>query len=407
VVRGAGVVEGTARVVALIRLAGDTGAMPFHVPDDVVPAGRDLRAYTDELRPKHPVVRNDRDEWVLLRHDLVRRAALDPEVFSSAVSRFRQVPNGLDGAEHAALREALDPLLSAEALARHVPMFEAVAASLVAALPHGISVDAVGEVGAVFAVRAQSAWLGWPSGVEDRLVAWISENYAASRAGELARTRHVAEAFDAIIAEILQGRTADPSPEADVTDQLLAVTVGGEQLRHADVVSVLRNWTGGDLGSIALCAGVIVHALASDQGLQERLRRGVTDEVLDHVIDELLRRDSPFVGNRRVTTCPVDLDGVHIPAGARVKLHWTSANRDEAVFGDPDALDPEGNAPHNLVYGIGKHVCPGRTLATIELRTLTRALLAGTQAIRLAPDVEPTREVAPVGGWASVPVLLS
>ncbi len=380
--------------------------MSFHVPDDVVPAGRDLRAYTDELRPQHPVVRNDRDEWVLLRHDLVRRAALDPEVFSSAASRFRQVPNGLDGAEHAAFREALDPLLSPAALARHVPEFERVAASLVAALPRGASVEAVGEIGAVFAVRAQSAWLGWPAEVEGRLLAWIGENYAASRAGELARTRHVAEAFDAIIAEILEGRVPDPSPQADVTDQLLAVTMGGEPLRHADVVSVLRNWTGGDLGSIALCAGVIVHALASDPGLQARLRQGVTDGVLDHVIDELLRRDSPFVGNRRVTTCPVDLDGVHIPAGAKVKLHWTSANRDEQVFGDPDALDPEGNAPHNLVYGVGKHVCPGRTLATIELRTLARALLAGTRDVVLDPAGAPAREVAPVGGWAAVPIVL-
>ena len=71
--------------------------MTDHIPDEVSPAGRDLRAYTDELRPDYPVVRNDRGEWVLLRHDLVRRAALDDISFSSAVSRFLQVPNGLDG----------------------------------------------------------------------------------------------------------------------------------------------------------------------------------------------------------------------------------------------------------------------------------------------------------------------
>jgi hypothetical protein len=59
--------------------------MTEHIPDDVSPAGRDLRAYTDELRPEHPVVRSDRGEWVLLRHDLVRQAALDDIGFSSVV----------------------------------------------------------------------------------------------------------------------------------------------------------------------------------------------------------------------------------------------------------------------------------------------------------------------------------
>src|SRR5699024_8240406 len=193
---------------------------------------------------------------------------------------------------------------------------------------------------------------------------------------------------------------------ADVTDQLLAVTIDGTPIAHDDVVSVLRNWTGGDLGSIALCTGVLVHGLATAPSLQARLRSGVSDAELDAICDELLRRDSPFIGNRRVTTCPVELDGVQIPAGAKVKLHWTSANRDEDVFGDPAVLGASGNAPHNLVYGIGAHVCPGRTLATIELRTLVRALLAGTSTLALDDDAEPVREVAPVGGWASVPVLV-
>ncbi len=79
--------------------------MTDHIPDELSPAGRDLRAYTDELRPDYPLVRNDRGEWVLLRHDLVRRAALDDVNFSNGVSRFLQVPNGLDGSMHTAFRE--------------------------------------------------------------------------------------------------------------------------------------------------------------------------------------------------------------------------------------------------------------------------------------------------------------
>lgn len=381
--------------------------MTEHIPDDVSPAGRDLRAYTDELRAAHRVVRNDLGEWVLLRHELVRRAALDDTRFSSAVSRFLQVPNGLDGAEHTAFRQALDPFLSPTALAPFHAEFERIATDLVASLPRGTSVEAVHGIGGVFAVRAQSAWLSWPADLESRLLDWIEENHSATRSGVLERTRAVAAEFDAIIRSVLATRDPDSVGSDDVTTAVMRVEVHGDRLTEAQIMSVLRNWTGGDLGSIALCVGVLVHYLAVHPQLQSRLRAGVSDDELDRVIDEVLRLDDPFVSNRRVTTCPVDLDGIQLPEGAKVKLHWTSANRDGDVFGDPEGFDPAGHAADNLVYGIGKHVCPGRLLATTELRVAIRALLAGTTDIRLDPDAPPEREVAPVGGWARVPVLLA
>ena len=88
-------------------------------------------------------------------------------------------------------------------------------------------------------------------------------------------------------------------------------------------------------------------------------------------------------------------------------MHWTSANRDAAVFSDPDAFDPAANAEHNLVYGIGPHVCPGRPLATLELRVAVQEALAATEWIDWAPGEQAEREVAPVGGYARVPVVLT
>lgn len=382
--------------------------MTDHMPDDLSAAGRDLRAYTDELRPAHPVVRNVAGEWVLLRHDLVVSAAEDDETFSSAVSRHLQVPNGLDGDDHAAFRAVLDPFLSAEALAPFVPVFEGIAADLAASAPRGVPVDAVADLGTRFAVRAQSAWLGWSPSLEDRLVGWVGENHAATRSGDRLWTQDVAEDFDALILSVLEPRreAAAGDEPGDVTVQLMRTRVRGRRLTDDEIVSVLRNWTGGDLGSLALCVGVVVHHLATHPELQDRLRGGVADAELDAVVDEILRIDNPFVSNRRVTTCPVEVAGVALPAGARVKLHWTSANRDEDVFGTPDDFDPAGHAAANLVYGIGRHACPGRLLSTVDLRVAVRALLAATTSITLAPGQPAEREIAPVGGWARVPVLL-
>lgn len=369
--------------------------------------GRDARALTDDLRHAHPLVHNTGGEWVLLRHADVKAAALDDRTFSSAVSAHLQIPNGLDGQEHTLFRSALDPFLTPAAVVEYEPAFAAVATRLASDLPREQVIDAVNQIGAVFAVRAQSAWLGWPASLEEPLVAWVGRNHAASRAGDREELAQVAADFDALIASVLTPRRGADGEVVgdDLTAELMRVQVEGRRLRDEEIISVLRNWTGGDLGSIALCVGVLLHGLATHPALQERLRAGVVDAELDAIIDELLRIDDPFVSNRRVTTCPVTVAGVEIPAGAKVKLHWTSANRDETVFGDPDSFDPDGHAADNLVYGIGRHVCPGRTLATVELRIATRALLGATTWIDAAQEA-PVRELHPVGGWAAVPVVL-
>jgi len=382
--------------------------MTDHIPDELSVVGKDPRAYTDTLRPLHGIVRNAQGEWVLLRHALVVQAALDHERFSNAVSSHLQIPNGLDADEHTAHRAALDVFLDAQALAPFHERFRRVAAELLAALPRGVAVDAVSQLGARYAVRAQSAWLSWPADLEERLVAWVAENHAATRSGDRAWTQRVAQSFDDIIRTVLDHcrGTAREHDAENVTARLMRTEVNGKPLGEAQIVSVLRNWTGGDLGSMALCVGVLVHCLATQPALQSRLRAGDLLAELDAVIDEILRIDDPFVSNRRVTTCPVSIGGVALPAGARVKLNWTSANRDAVVFGDPDAMDAQRNAPHNLVYGIGKHVCPGRLLATLQMRILLRELLAATASITLDAQQAPERAVSPVGGWAKLPVVL-
>ncbi|NLT29299.1 MAG: cytochrome P450, partial [Propionibacterium sp.] len=117
--------------------------MTDHIPEDLDPAGRDLRGYTDQLRADHDVVRSVRGEWVLLRHADVRAAALDHRTFSSAVSAHLQIPNGLDGEAHTAARETLDAYFTEAALAPFAEVFTAVATDLLATTPPDEPIDAV------------------------------------------------------------------------------------------------------------------------------------------------------------------------------------------------------------------------------------------------------------------------
>jgi cytochrome P450 len=369
--------------------------------------GRDPRAAGDALIPTSRVAADASGDWVVLGHEEAIRVAEDPTVFSSAASSHLQIPNGLDGAEHTAFRRLIDPFFAPERMARFEPRLREVTQDLLASLEVREDVEVIGEIGNPFAVAAQTAWLGWPTRFAPRLLAWMEENHDASRSGDRDRTAKVAADFDALIGEIIdprlaQGPTDGPS---DLTDELLAARVrepgGGDRaLRHEEIVSILRNWTGGDLGSIALCVGVVLGGLAADAALQQRVRAAGTSERAA-IIDELLRRDDPFVANRRVATCPVELGGQEIGRGERVRIHWTSANRDPEVFADPDGIDPDGHAAANLVFGTGPHVCPGRPLATLELCVLTRMLL---DAFDLAPSprIEARREISPVGGFRTV-----
>ncbi|WP_135228605.1 cytochrome P450 [Deinococcus fonticola] len=331
---------------------------------------------------------------VVYGHREVLEVVTQPQLYSSAVSRHLQLPNGLDGAEHAAFRALIDPyLMDGGALQSIESMAREVMQALLADLPLPATVEAVTDLGAKYAVRVQQRWLGWQPGLEPCLLAWMEENRAA-------------RAFD----EIIQGELALRRDHAgypagdDVTSRLMRDDCLGRPLREEELVSILRNWTAGDLGSLALCTGVVLHALAESPALQAHLRAGLPVPAFDRVLDELLRQDSPFVANRRRATQHTTLAGVDIPAGTVVHVNWTAANRDPRTFSHPDGFGPEENAPANIVYGAGPHACPGRALSTLELRVFTQELLNATTRLSLGGETE--RELPPGGGYARVPLRL-
>lgn len=339
--------------------------------------------------------------FTVTAHAEVVSTALDPETFSNAVSRHLQVPNGLDGAEHQRYRSLIDRYFAPEAMAQFQPACRATAQRIAQELPLNEPVEAVEQIGMRFAVEAQSAWLGWPASLAEELIAWVRANQAATRSGDPARTAKVAEEFDQIIHGLITPRR-DSDGSADVTDQLIHDDAAGE-LTDEQIVSILRNWTGGDLASIAQCTGVILHHLARGPEISQRIAEGASDAEVDAILEEFLRIDDPFVSNRRVATKDTHIGGCPVHRGQRVVINWAEANRDPEVFADPDAFDPHGNAAENLVYGIGAHVCPGRPLARLELRELTRAVLAVGKP---EPASDSVREEPPMGGFRTVSVIL-
>src|SRR5690606_31129733 len=143
--------------------------------------------------------------------------------------------NGLDGDRHAAARRFIDPFFTPHELAQYAPGFAQIAADLVANLAGAESFDAVADLGARFAVRAQSHWLGWPPELEDTLLDWVADNRAATRSGDRTRTTEVAGRFDGIIRTLLAERRAEP--RHDLTTRLTTLTKeDGSVLTDAELV---------------------------------------------------------------------------------------------------------------------------------------------------------------------------
>jgi cytochrome P450 len=106
-----------------------------------------------------------------------------------------------------------------------------------------------------------------------------------------------------------------------------------------------------------------------------------------NIVEESLRLSSPTQGLYRVTTRDTEIDGVAIPAGAKVFAAFSAANRDPAAFADPHRFDPDrANVRDHLAFGGGVHFCLGAPLARLESVVALEALSRRWRDFSLSPD---------------------
>jgi cytochrome P450 len=252
----------------------------------------------------------------------------------------------------------------------------------------------------------QCAFLGWPADLHEPLLLWVRKNHKATLARDGDALAAVALEFDGYITQLLEKRLeagcAEPN---DITRELLREEINGRPLGREEIVSILHNWTVGELGTITACVGILCHYLARNPQVQRRVRADM--RLLPAAIDEILRMHAPLIANRRVTTKPVEIGGRRLAARQRVPLIWASANRDETVFGDPDEFRLDRDPSLNLLYGRGIHVCPGAQLARLELCVVMEEVLRSTRDMALVPGRPPVFAVYPASGFSTLPVKIS
>lgn len=364
---------------------------------------RDQRAAYDAMRERCPIAHSNLLQWSVFRHADVTRILNDPVTFSNAVSQHLSVPNGMDPPEQTEYRRVIDPYFSPQRMDAFEPTCRHISAELVQAALVSGEVELMADLALPFAVRVQCAFLGWPTHLHASLTRWTRKNHQATLAQDRQAMSAIALEFEALIDAMLEQRMqAGAQPQDDITTALMHEKVWGRPLSNEEIASILRTWTVGEIGSIAASIGILVHYLAQHPELQERLR--TQPALLPAAIDEILRIQGPLVANRRITTCPVEIGGQKLEAGARLSLIWVSANRDGRVAQDPDTFSLERDPEDNLLYGTGIHVCPGAPLARMEMRVCLEELLQRTTHITPLADQPATNAQYPASGFATLPV---
>ena len=121
---------------------------------------------------------------------------------------------------------------------------------------------------------------------------------------------------------------------------------------------------------------------------------------IDAVVEETLRLSTPTQGMWRIVTRDTQLGGVPLAAGSRIVIVFSSANRDTAVFDDPDEFDPDrDNLRLSLAFGKGIHFCLGANLSRLEgqvaLQELSKRIesftLAAVERVPLLPQLHAAR----------------
>src|SRR5690606_30018134 len=158
------------------------------------------------------------------------------------------VPNGMDPPQHGLFRAVVDRYFSTEVMATFEPKARTIARTLVAALARERDIEIMSELGHTFALRCQSAFMGWPEALEQPLLAWVRKNHDATLARDVERLEAVASEFDHHIQALLVERRGSQSQ--DITARLLEEEVEGRPLSDEEIVSIIRNWTVGELGTI-------------------------------------------------------------------------------------------------------------------------------------------------------------
>ena len=183
-------------------------------------------------------------------------------------------------------------------------------------------------------------------------------------------------------------------PQADLMTAIARAQVDGEMLsdEYLDGSWLLIVFAGNDTTRNTLSGAMKLLTEFPDQ----KAKLAAQPELLGNAADEFIRMVSPVIYMRRTALQDAMIADQQVAEGEKVIMYYGAANRDPAVFENPDTLDvARANANKHIAFGYGPHVCLGKRVAQIQLEEAYRQLLARLPDIKWngAIDIAPNNFV--------------
>ncbi|MFD6064348.1 cytochrome P450 [Rhodococcus wratislaviensis] len=343
--------------------------------------------------------------WYITEPEAVRFALRSPELFSSAGAFTQhgvdlpQIPINIDPPDHKRYRMILDPLLSPRVVNAMEDTLRAQIGELVDAFVETGSCDVVADIGRLYPPQVFLSLFGLPLEDRDQLVHWVEEMSAVSHSKDGGPAQSVQDAANSLIA-YLEGAIAAKRehPGDDMLTEVIERAADG-QFSDDEILGLAFLFCRAGLHTVTSAIGFLMLHLAQHPEIRRDMEKDPS--LVTRVIEESLRTEQPVPFSPRIAMNDVEVCGVQIPAGARVRICLATANRDADKYANPDELDLTAGSPGHLSFGGGIHRCLGSHLARRELKLVVE------EFHRRIPDYELKQGAIPQVEWPSGTLHLS
>jgi cytochrome P450 len=326
------------------------------------------------LRDRQPVAWVEvLDGWLVTGHELCLEVMLDADTFTVDDPRFstQQVigPSmlSLDGLEHKRHRDPFAGPFRAGRVRRLREEVKATAGQLIANVAGAGGGDLRAEIAAPLAVTVMASLLDLSGVADSDVLAWYDEIVDAvhivTAGGAVPESAH--DAFGELHAAVAANLSSS---------DLLSVVDQSGTLDVEEIVSNVAVLLFGGIVTSESSTAIAFRYLLDDPDLHRLLRKDRT--LVSAFVEETLRLEPSASAVDRYATRDTRLGEAEIRRGDLVKVSLSGANRDPAVFPDPDRLDlGRTNHGRSVTFARGPHACLGIHLARLETTAAVEALL--------------------------------
>jgi len=311
----------------------------------------------------------------------------------------------MDPPEHTAQRRTIAPSFGPSEVAAMKAEVQQRTAAVLDSLPIGEAFDWVERVSIELTTGMLARLFDFPWDERHKLTYWsdMGGDVELMKSPDTHAMRNAALGeMGAAFAALWQQKAANPGKD------LISVMLRSDAMNHMSEQEFMGNLIllivgGNDTTRNSMSA----FAYGLSQFPDERAKLEANPDLIPNAVQELVRWQTPLAHMRRTVMEDTEVDGVAMKKGDKVVLWYISANRDESVFKDADAIQVDReNARRHLSFGYGIHRCVGARVAELQLCTLLEEM--AKRRLRANVIGEPTRVPACfVHGYKSMQVELS